>query len=110
MAIRQFFQQRQKRECMSAEIKACLDMFFGGQGKEEKQLRLAVNDLLFNVKSKEAADALPLEKLERGLRILHAYEKIPVKKMDSSNAVQTEMRDCIAEYDRGESEEWDIPF
>lgn len=106
----EFYEKRQRRECTSAEIKACLDLFFAGQGKEEKQLRLAVNDLLFGVKSKEAADALPYEKLERGLRILHAYEKIPAKKMDSSQVVLTEMTACIAEYDRGESEEWDIPF
>jgi hypothetical protein len=106
----EFFQNRQRREMLSAEIKGCLDLFFAGQGKEDKQLRLSVNDLIFGVKSKEAADALGLEKLERGLRILHAYEKIPSKKMDSPQAVLTEMRDCIAEYDRGESEEWDIPF
>jgi hypothetical protein len=106
----EFFQARQRREATSAEIKGCMDLFFGGQGKEDKQLRLAVNDLIFGVKSKEAADALPFEKLERGLRVLHAYEKIPAKKMDNAQAVLTEMRDCIAEYDRGESEEWDIPF
>ena len=107
----EYYANRQKRDVMSAEIKACLDLFFAGQGKEDKQIRIAVNDLIFGVKSKEAADALPLEKLERGLRILHAYEKIPVKKMDSSQAVLTEMRDCIAEYDRGESEEWEAsPF
>jgi hypothetical protein len=106
----EYYAKRQQREVFSAEIKGCLDLFFAGQGKEEKQLRIAVNDLLFNVKSKEAADALPLEKLERGLRILHAYEKIPAKKMDSSQAVLAEMGACIAEYDNGESEEWDIPF
>lgn len=106
----EYYAKRQQREVFSAEIKGCLDLFFAGQGREEKQLRIAVNDLLFNVKSKEAADALPLEKLERGLRILHAYEKISVKKMDSPQAVLTEMGECIAEYDRGESEEWEIPF
>jgi hypothetical protein len=106
----EYYAKRQRREATSAEIKACLDLFFAGQGKEEKQLRLAVNDLLFGVKSKEAADALPYERLERGLRILHAYEKIPAKKMDSPQAVLGEMTECIAEYDRGESEEWDIPF
>jgi DNA polymerase III delta prime subunit len=106
----EYYAKRQRRDVTSAEIKGCLDLFFAGQGKEEKQLRLAVNDLIFGVKSKEAADALPFEKLERGLRILHAYEKIPCKKMDSPQAVLTEMTACIAEYDRGESEEWEIPF
>ena len=106
----EYYANRQKREVMSAEIKGCLDLFFAGQGREEKQLRIAINDLIFGVKSKEAADALSVEKLERGLRILHAYEKIPIKRMESSQAVLIEMTACIAEYDRGESEEWEIPF
>jgi hypothetical protein len=106
----EFFQMRQRREATSAEIKGCMDLFFGGQGKEEKQVRLAVNDLIFGVKSKEAADALPFEKLERGLRILHAYEKVPNKVLDNREAVIAQIGECIAEYDRGESEEWDIPF
>lgn len=106
----EFYQMRERKATTSAEIKGCLDLYFGGQGKEDKQLRLSINDLIFGVKTKEAADTLPLEKLERGLRILHAYEKIPSKKMESPQAVLTEMTECIAEYDRGESEEWDIPF
>ena len=71
---------------------------------------MAVTDLIFGVKSKEAADALPMEKLERGLRILHAYEKIPQHNLDSKEAVLIQMTDCIAEYDRGESEEWEVLF
>lgn len=106
----EFYQKRQQREVFSAEIKGCLDLYFAGQGKEDKQLRIAINDMIFGVKSKEAADALSLEKLERGLRILHAYEKIPTKKLDSAVEVLKEMRECVEEYDRGESEEWDIPF
>jgi hypothetical protein len=106
----EFYKERQKREVMTAEIKACLDLFFAGQGKEDKQVRIAVNDLIFGVKSKEAADALSVEKLKRGLRILHAYEKIPVHELGSKEAVLIQMHDCIAEYDRGESEEWEMPF
>ena len=50
----------QRKDAISAEIKASLDLYFGGQGKEEKQMRLAVSELIFAVKSKEAADQLPL--------------------------------------------------
>ena len=106
----EYYANRQKRDVFSAEIKACLDLHFAGQGREDKQVRIAVSDLIFGVKSKEAADALPLEKLERGLRILHAYEKIPVHDMTSRDTVLVQIHDCIAEYDRGESEEWDTPL
>ena len=106
----EYYARRQRKESMSAEIKACLDLYFAGQAKEEKQIRLAVNDLIFGVKSKEAADALPLEQLERGLRILHSYEKLPQHKLDSKDNVLTQIGECIAEYDRGESEEWEVPF
>ncbi len=106
----EYYAKRQQREVFSAEIKACLDLHFAGQGREEKQVRIAVSELIFGVKSKEAADALPLEQLERGLRILHAYEKIAVHDMTSKDTVLVQIHDCIAEYDRGESEEWDIPF
>jgi hypothetical protein len=106
----EFYAKRQRREVMSAEIKGCLDLHFAGQGKEDKQVRIAISELIFGVKSKEAADALPVEQLERGLRILHAYEKIAVHDMTSKDTVLIQMHDCIAEYDRGESEEWELPF
>ena len=106
----EFYANRQKREVMCAEINACFDLCFGGRGKEEVQVRIAVKDLIFGVKSKEAADSLPLDQLERGLRILHAYEKIAVHDMTSKDSVLIQIHDCIAEYDRGQSEEWDIPF
>jgi DNA polymerase III delta prime subunit len=106
----EYFQQRQRREATTAEIKACMELMFGGRAKEEVQLRIAISDLLFEVKSSEAANSLPYEKLERGLRILHAFEKAPDKKLDDREIVLKQIAACIAEYDRGESEEWDIPF
>lgn len=106
----EFYAERQRKDVLSAEIKACLDLHFAGQGKEDKQVRIAVSELIFGVKSKEAADALPVDQLERGLRILHAYEKIGAHDMTSKDTVLIQMHDCIAEYDRGESEEWELPF
>jgi len=35
----EFYHQRQRKEAISAEIKASLDLYFGGQDKEEKQMR-----------------------------------------------------------------------
>jgi hypothetical protein len=78
---------------------------------QEAQVRLAVSDLIWGVKSKEAADQLPLEQLERGLRILHAYEKLPNKKLEDRAAVLEQIADCIREYDRAQSEEYEtLPF
>ena len=71
------------------------------------QVRLAVSDLIWGVKSKEAADQLPLEQLERGLRILHAYEKLPNKKLDDRARVLEQITDCIRKYDRSQSEEYE---
>lgn len=106
----EFYRERERKGAISAEIKACLDLFFAGRGKEEVQVRLAVTDLIFGVKSKEAADALPLEQLERGLRILHAYEKFPVHKLDSRADVLSQVAEAIREYEEGGSEEWELPF
>lgn len=106
----EFYQMRQRKESMAAEIKACMDLFFAGRGKEEVQVRLAVTDLIFGVKSREAADGLANEKLERGLRILHAYEKFPVHNLETKEAVLGQVAEAIAEYDRGGSEEWEMPF
>lgn len=107
----EFYQKRIRKDAISAEIKACLDLYFGGRGGEEVKVRLAVTDLIFSVKSKEAADQLPLEQLERGLRVLHAYEKRVDKKLDSRESVLTQITECIKEYDRGESEEYEtLPF
>jgi hypothetical protein len=106
----EFHARRLRKEAISAEIKACLDLSFGGRAKDDVQVRLAVCELIFGVKSKEAADQLPLEQLERGLRILHAYEKLATHDMTSKDTVLIQIHDCIAEYDRGESEEWEVPF
>jgi hypothetical protein len=106
----QFYAERERRAALGAEIKGCLDMCFGGQGKEDKQVRLAVRELIFGLKSEEASAQLPTDQLERGLRILHAYEKLAIHDVTSKDTVLIQMHDCIAEYDRGESEEWETPL
>lgn len=106
----EFYRNRERRTAISGEIKACLDLFFGGRGKDDVQIRLVVTDLIFGVKSKEAADQLPLEKLERGYRILQGYEKRTDRNMESRETILRQIADAIAEYDRGESENWEVPF
>ena len=62
------------------------------------------------MKSKEAADQLPLEQLKRGLRILHAYEKFPQHNLENKDSALKQITEVIREYDEGQSEEWEMPF
>lgn len=106
----EFYRERERKATISAEIKACMDLHFAGRGKEDVQVRIAISELIFGVKSKEAADALPLEKLERGLRILHAYEKLPSRDLTSGETILKQIAECVRGYDLGQSEEWEVPF
>jgi len=103
----EFYRLRQRKEQMLGEIKAVLDLYFAGRGREEVQLRIAVNEAIFGVMSKEAIEALSLEKLERGLRILQAFHKYPDK--TDKNAVE-KIALAIHEYDSGEAELQELPF
>lgn len=106
----EFYVHRERKTAVSAEIKACLDLSFGGRAKEDLQVRLAVSELIFGVKSKEAADQLKLDQLERGLRILHIYEKYSIHHLDSKELILTQLTEAVKEYDSGEAELDDIPF
>lgn len=107
----EYYEHQSRKAAISAEIKGCLDLYFGGRGGDDVKVRLAVTDMIFGVKSKEAADQLPLPQLERGLRILHSYEKRPDKNLDSRATILDQITDCIREYDKGESEEYEtLPF
>lgn len=106
----EYFRERERKAAISAEIKACLDLSFGGRGKDDVQVRLAVTDLIFGVKSKEAADQLPVQRLERGLHILQAYERIGSHDMSSKETILVQIHDCILQYDCGESEDEELPF
>jgi hypothetical protein len=99
---------RQRR--LLAEVKSCLEFYFAGKGKLETQFRLAATDLIFDVKSIDLLDALSAVKLERGLRILHAYEKFSQHDLRCADTVLNQIAAAIVEYDNGKSEEWDMPF
>jgi hypothetical protein len=101
---------RSRAEATKGEISAVMDALWGGQSADAKQMRLLVADLVFGVKSKEARDALTLEKLERGLRILHVYEKYPEHRMDSKEETLKQIAGAIREYDAGEAELDEMPF
>jgi hypothetical protein len=106
----EFYIHRERKEACKGEIKAVMDSLWGGSSNDAKQIRLLVADLVFGVKSAEARDALSLEKLERGLRILHVYEKYPVHNMDTKEATLKQVVEAITEYDSGIAELNDLPF
>jgi hypothetical protein len=106
----EFYAQRQRKDAISAEISSCLDLTFGGRAKDDVQVRLAVCELIFGLKSKEARERLTLDQLERGLRILQTYERYPVHNLDSREGILLQLTDAIREYDSGAAELPDLPF
>jgi hypothetical protein len=103
----EFYAQRERKSAMSAEIKAILDLYFGGRKQEDIQMRITVSDAIFGVKSKEAADLLQPDALERGLRILQAFHAYPDK---TDKNYMGKIATAIQEYDSGEAEMLDLPF
>jgi len=109
----EYFEARDHRNAVQGEIKAYFDQWFGGRGKDDNAIRLAVADVIFGVKSPDARDRLKIDKLERGLRILQAFEQTcapPLKFPDTPEGVFERLKECITEYDRGEAELQEMPF
>jgi len=75
---------------------------------------LLVTERVFGIKSREAVAALSLDKLERGLKILQAFEK----RMRADKAVLdkgefdvlSQLDIDIRQYDGGKAEEAEQPF
>jgi sulfur relay (sulfurtransferase) DsrF/TusC family protein len=96
------------------EIKATLDLLWGGSSAVEKRMRLLVSDGIFAIKSRESVAELSLDKLERGLKILQAFEKrvraeeamLDKGELELLSQLDTEVR----EYDEGKAEEAEQPF
>jgi len=106
----EYTEHRERKAALSAEISSCLDLSFGGRAKDDIQVRLAVCELVFGVKSKEARDRLTLDQLERGLRILHVYERYPIHNLDTKEQILVQVAEAIQEYDSGIAEEQELPF
>lgn len=103
----EWYAMKERKAAISAEIKAVLDLYFGGRSKEDVQARITVSDAIFGVKSKEAADQLSIEALERGLRILQTFHRYPDK--TDKNAIE-KIALAIHEYDSGEAGMAELPF
>jgi hypothetical protein len=108
-----YYQQRQRRDVLAAEMHASMDLLWGGQTKEAKSMRLRVFEHLFGFRTKEAADVAPLQVIERGVRILQAFEKRVQGNsfllVSDADAVLKELDEDIATFDNGENVE-ELPF
>lgn len=109
-----FYERRERKEVLSAELHATMDMLWGGTAVAAKQMRMKVFEHVFGFKSKEAADAASLDKIERGVRILQAFEKRckaepKLLSTDELNILANLDID-IQEYDQGLAEESELPF
>ena len=114
----EWYERKQRKEVLSAELHATMDMLWGGSAKEAKQMRMQVFEHVFGFKSKEAADAASLEKIERGVRIMQAFEnRFKREKAAGTDIlakgeleVLAQLDIDIREFDEGTAEDNDLPF
>lgn len=116
----EWYQRKERKDVLSAELHACMDTLWGGTAIAAKQMRMKVFEHIFGFKSKEAADAASLEKIERGVRILQAFEKRIHRELDKEPKVDilakgeleilAQLDIDIHEYDQGLAEDTDLPF
>jgi hypothetical protein len=109
-----WYEKKQRKEVLSAELHATMDSLWGGTAVAAKQMRMKVFEHIFGFKSKEAADAASLDKIERGVRILQAFErrcKANDKLLGSSELdILANLDIDIREFDEGKAEDSDLPF
>ena len=110
----EYYRAQQRKEVLSAELHATMESLWGGTAVAAKQMRMKVFEHVFGFKSKEAADAAPLDTIERGVRILQAFEN-RCKKDDtllgsSDLNILAQLDIDIAEFDQGIAEDLEMPF
>lgn len=110
----EWYQKKQRKEVLSAELHATMDSLWGGTAVAAKQMRMKVFEHIFGFKSKEAADAAGLDKIERGVRILQAFER---RSKADPNLLGTAELNILAnldidirEFDEGKAEDEELPF
>jgi hypothetical protein len=116
----EYYEKRKRRDVLVAEMHATMELLWGGSGKQEKQMRLRVFEHIFGFRTKEAADEASLEKIERGVRILQAFEKRVAREKAKEPTVDilakgdfeilAQLDIDISEYDQGTAEEENLPF
>jgi hypothetical protein len=109
-----FYEKKQRRDHCSAEVTELLDHLLGGSGADAKHLRREVTRAIFGVLSKETAADMSLDKVERGLRILQAFERRtqrePMILGKGELEILAQLDIDIREHDEGVAEEEAMPF
>jgi hypothetical protein len=109
-----YYEQKQRKDVLGAELHASMEMLWGGQSKDAKSTRMKVFEHIFGFRTKEAADAAPLGTIERGVRILQAFERRCKKDgsilVSSEDNILANLDIDIREYDEGKAEEAELPF
>lgn len=107
-------EKKQRKEVLSAELHATMDSLWGGTAVAAKQMRMKVFEHIFGFKSKEAADAASLDKIERGVRILQAFERRvkaePILLSTTELNILAQLDIDIREFDEGVAEDAELPF
>ena len=110
----EYYRAQQRKEVLSAELHATMESLWGGTAQAAKQMRMKVFEHVFGFKSKEAADAASLDKIERGVRILQAFEKrsrADANLLGSSDEnILANLDIDIREFDEGTAEDLEMPF
>lgn len=109
-----YHERRQRRDILVAEFNAAIELLWGGQAKNDKHMRLKVFERIFGFRTKEAAEAAKLEVIERGVRIMQAFERRCKEQPDillqEEDQILLSLDKDIQAYDAGEGDTDDIPF
>lgn len=109
-----YHERRARRDVLVAEFIASIELLWGGQDKASKQMRLKVFERIFGFKTKEAAAEAKLEVIERGVRIIQAFEKKTREQPDillqEEADIFKSLDQVIAISDADEDGGDDIPF
>ena len=109
-----YHERRQRRDVLVAEFNAAIELLWGGTAKTEKQMRLKVFERIFGFRTKEAAAEAKLETIERGVRIMQAFEKRckdnPDILLQEEEAILASLDQDIAAFDADAGEDNDLPF
>ena len=114
----EYFEKRDRKDVLIAELHAAMELLFGGQSREDKRMRLLVFEHVFGFRSKEAAEKASLDVIERGVRIIQAFEQ-RVKKEKTAGTeilgkgeleILAHLDIDIKQFDEGTAEEQELPF
>lgn len=103
----EYYEQKRRQTVLVEEFDNTLTILWGGQGLAEKQIRIKIAEALFGTRSKTAVEAMEVPQVERGVRIMQAFER-HVKEGDgtiptSEAAILNQLQVEIEAYDNEET-------